>query len=162
MPIKTPQASPPDETQPSAAAELRKQLEEKAKATEEAASSKPADPKDQKEYDFEVDLVDRRGRPWKGKFTNKILNLGQKRQVSIIMARMADGLPVESLEGLQTELNRATAHMEYSLVKKPEWAENFDNLDTSEPLFAVWSEVASHEATFHRFSADTESSQKDG
>ena len=133
------------------AADIKQHLEAQVQQLEEestqAEAAKP-NPKDKREYTFDLEYKDDRGKMWNGRFTSQILNVGQKRLVAIMVSRMAAGTSFDSISPLQTETNRAIAHMEYSLIKKPAWAENFDGLDDEGPIYAVWEEVTSHEATF--------------
>lgn len=108
------------------------------------------DPKDQKEYTFEFSFQNRRGKRWKGTFINRILSIRQKQQVKVLKAQLSGCLPVQSLDADIWALNEIIAHMTISLIKRPDWADELTDLYDEELLEALYKEVASHEAFFHR------------
>lgn len=129
-----------------------------ANAPQETNAPREPDPRDAREYVFSLKYVDGRGKHWEGEFKNKILTLRDRQQVGILRARLADGLPLTSLDILTAEINLMLAHTAYSLIEWPDWAgrENddrkkvlaLDKLDDVELLQAIYAEVDSHEAYF--------------
>lgn len=115
---------------------------------EGAPQPSPPNPKDGREYQFTLSYRDRRGKLWTGEFTSKILTIRERQAVGIMRARLANGLPFESLDALTLELNLMIAHMTFSLTARPKWAEELDKLDDFGVLQAIYQEVASHEAHF--------------
>ena len=147
---------------PKSPSELRNEVEKEiVQAVEPPRPEEIDDPRDQPEYTFRINHVDARGRAFKGEFTNKILSLGEKRMSRVMTVRMNGSVNPDAFHPVEVELTRAVAHMEFSLIKKPKWAENFDDLDSNGPLLAVWAEVASHEATFHRLGSNTDESTEE-
>jgi hypothetical protein len=112
------------------------------------------DPRDSVEYKFEFSYADMRGKLWAGKFTNRILTVGQKRAVKLLKARLAGGVSVVALDADVWELNEILAHMAYSLDAKvpgfPDWAKNLEGLYDEGIIYALWKEVDGHEARFRR------------
>lgn len=127
-------------------AELEKQLE----APEEEAAKLAAknDPKLNKRYPFKFKWTDGRGKTWEGDFVNEVLSIRQRQMVGVLRARMAAGVPVESLDELTQEINLMIAHMTYSLVEKPKWAEDLQALESIRVIQELYGEVLTHEATF--------------
>jgi hypothetical protein len=122
--------------------------------TEESTQLKPKEPnpiegpKSKKEYSFDFSWTSPNGKVWTGKFTNKILNLADQQNVGYLRAKFAGGVPADALDGLTTEINMIIAHLTFSLLEKPDWAENLRELEELELIQAIYMEVASHEATF--------------
>lgn len=122
---------------------------ETEKSSEPVDVTKPADdPKLKEKYPFVLDWKDPNGKRWTGAFTNKILNIQELRQVAIMRARLNGQLPAGVIDGLTDDLNLMLAHMALSLVERPEWAKNLDALLDTRVVYAIYTEVASHEATF--------------
>ena len=125
------------------------QAEAKALAEPEAGDEpKNDDPKLRKEYHFDFEWTDGRGRLWKGHFANKILDIRNQQLVGVQRARFALGMPIESLDDLTVEINLMAAHMMISLEEKPVWAEDLLALDDVRLLQELYMEVLAHEATF--------------
>lgn len=112
------------------------------------------DPRDSVEYTFEFHYADARGKLWTGKFTNRILTIGQKRAVKVLKAKLSGQVSVASLDADVWELNEILAHLAYSLDTKvpsfPEWARDLEKLHDEGIVYALWKEVDSHESRFRR------------
>lgn len=106
------------------------------------------DPKGHERYSFELDWTDGRGKRWLGEFTNKILSLRERQLVGVMRARFAGGMPVSSVDEMTHEINLMLAHLAFSLVEKPDWAEELRNIQNVQLLQEIYAEAASHEATF--------------
>jgi len=117
--------------------------------TEQDVVQDDVDPKDQREYTFEFDYTDARGKQWKDKFTNQILSIRQRQQVKIIKAQLGGGIAVSALDADIWTLNEMVAHMTVSLIKRPDWAKELTSLLDENLIEALYEEVASHEAQFH-------------
>lgn len=126
---------------------MKESVEASVRLTEVADGDK-ADPRDQKEWTFQFSWKDGRGKLWEGQFTNKILSIAEQQRVAIFEAQLAGGLPFESLDTGMRNINHAVAHMSYSLVKKPSWANDLRQLLDPSLVIALYLEVASHEARF--------------
>lgn len=134
---------------PGTSDELRAETEEAvSKAVEKPAEPKLDDPRLQREYTFPFRFVDGAGRVYEGTFTNKILGRGEKQGVAVLNARFSNGLPQESFAVHDRMLNRAMAHMTFSLIQRPKWADNLLDLDDDDLVFALYEEVAQHEERF--------------
>lgn len=112
------------------------------------------DPRDAKRYTFPFEYTDARGKVWRGTFTNNVLTVGQYRQVKIIKANLNAALPVSALDASTWELNEMVSHLMVSLDQEaegfPAWAKKLDDLYDARIIEALYQEVASHEARFHR------------
>jgi hypothetical protein len=123
------------------------------------------DPKDAKEYSFELAWTDPRGHTWTGSFTNRILNIGERRKAKIFKAQLGGNVSVEALDVDAWQLNGILAHVAFSLIRKPEWAKDLEKIEELGVVYAIWKEVDSHEARFHRrgpASEDSAGSDADG
>jgi len=118
------------------------------------------DPKDSKDYTFEFSYTDPRGGRWEGTFANKILTIGQQRQVKIIKAKLAGGVSVESQDASVWQMNEMIAHLLVSLDRKapgfPSWAGELDKLYDEQIVYKLYAEVASHENRFWRRDSNQE------
>ena len=114
----------------------------------------PDDPKAQEEYPFHLAWQDGRGKVWEGDFVDKILSIGSRQMVGALRARFAN-IAFDRLDALTSHVNMMIAHLTFSLVKRPEWAKDLRELHNIDLLQAIYDEVASHEATFFGFRADT-------
>jgi len=112
--------------------------------------SPTADPRDVKEFSFELDYTDARGHAWTGKFKNRILTIGEKRKAKILKAQLSGMAPVSALDTDVWDMNGLLAHLQFSLIEKPEWAKDLEKLDDEGVVYKIWEEVDSHEARFHR------------
>jgi len=130
--------------------EMKDAIEKEVAPTEKEKNKKLLDnPRSKAEYEFKIDYSDPRGKQYAGRFTNKVLTIGQQQMVGIMRSRLAGGMPLESLDALTIEVNLMVAHMTYSLTEKPKWAENLTALTDIALVQMIYLEVASHEATFH-------------
>ena len=135
---------------------MSSEIPELKKASEIAAELKgrverqntDSDPKSQKEYAFKFRHVTPRGHVYVGEFTNKILTLFEKQQVKVTKARMAGGVPVAALDAVIWDLNERIAHMTFSLIDRPDWAQELTEIYDEDVIYALYEEVASHEARF--------------
>lgn len=142
---------------PETEAELKKEVKENSRKTtslDKKETDPEHDPKSYNEYTFDFDWTDGRGKVWKGKFVNKILTIGDKQSVGIMRARLADGLPVESIDPLTQEINLMVSHLAFSLKQRPKWAEDLLALNNVALLQEIYLEVASHEAIFLGYKAN--------
>jgi hypothetical protein len=127
--------------------------------------STTADPRDAKEYSFELAWTDPRGHEWTGKFTNRILNIGDRRKAKVMKAQLGGNVSVEALDVDIWDLNGILAHLAFSLIRKPEWAKDLEKLEELGVVYEIWKEVDSHEARFHRrgpAAADSKRGDQDG
>ena len=121
------------------------------------------DPRAEKQYTFQLDYKDARGKVWKGQFTTKILSIHERSQVGAMRAMLSAGQPLQSLDAMTVELNLMVAHMAFSLTEKPKWAENLRTLEDPGVLQAIYTEVDSHESYFLGWRAPQEDgAQKSG
>lgn len=154
--------------------ELRSQLEaetqadEEKKAEKEKPPEKKADPRDKETYTFNFKWTSGRGVTYSGTFTNKILAIGEKQQVSVLESNFNGGQPYDSIESMQQIINRGIAHMTFSLVSREkmvpkDWAKNLRKLHDENLVIALFGEVSAHEAIFHgRVEAQDESPGEEG
>jgi len=112
-----------------------------------------SDPKDSERYVFDFKYRDSRGKVWSGKFTNRILKVGQRRMLKILKAQLSGGVSVQALDADGWLLNGMLAHLQLSLERNsdfPKWAEDLEALYDERIIEALYEEVASHEAIFRR------------
>jgi len=134
---------------------LKDVTEADIKAELDQAREKPSepqenlnDPKLSKEYPFQFSWTNGRGKIWKGAFTNKILSIRERQMVGVMRARLAAGMPLESLDSMTQEINLMVSHLSFSLTERPEWAKDLLELDDVQLLQEIYMEVLRHEATF--------------
>ena len=108
------------------------------------------DPKLQREYEFDFDFVDDRGKHWKGRFKSEIPSLRDRRRMGIFQSQLAGGVPFEALDPVTREQCFIIAYLTFFLdfEKRPEWAKDLESVDDNKLVQALYSEVYSHEATF--------------
>jgi hypothetical protein len=137
--------------------EIKNDLERKEESPEQKVE-KLDDPKLKRDYEFKIDYTDGRGRRWKGPFTNRILNFDELSRVGIIKANLFGGMPIISFDAYTVDHNEKVSHLTVSLVSRPDWCEGakLTKLTDKDLLDAIYSEVASHEATFHGRGSDQE------
>jgi hypothetical protein len=152
----------PDHLIPETTAELRQDVEKTAEAEERQPGPDPKDPRLQKVYPFDFQWRDGRGKLWVGKFINHILNIRERSLRGLMRAKLAGGMPYESLDMLTAEQNLMVAHLTYSLEEAPDWAENLMSLTDPDLVAAIYEEVALHEATFRGLNRAQEGGQSGG
>lgn len=133
-------------------------LKAEAKDAEAAAEPKTADPRLCPTYTFDFAWRDPSGKVWEGRFTNKVLTIAERQQAGVMRARMAGGLPENSLDPLTSELNLMIAHLAFSLEeteKMPEWAKDLRQVRYPRLVQALYREVSAHEAAFLGFGEDS-------
>lgn len=129
-------------------AEVKDAVPNAAGDTKAEVEAPVQDPRNNNEYEFDIEFRDARGKFWSGKFKNKILTIHERQLVGTLRSRFAGGQPIESLDGLTIEINLMVAHLIYSLADKPQWAENLRTLEDPAIIQAIYAEVSSHEAYF--------------
>jgi hypothetical protein len=131
-------------------AELADQITGEAKDTPEEA----VDPRDSPTFTFDFVYTDPRGKQWSGRFTNRILTNGMRRQQKVVKAHLAGGASIMTLDTDQWQMNEMAAHLAISLDQKadgfPSWAKNLDSLHDDGIVAALYKEVDGHEARFRR------------
>ena len=127
--------------------ELKEQIVQKSGKPDPSAD----DPKGKEKYTFAFRWVDGRGKVWEGEFTNKVLTIGERQQAGTLRAMLGRGVGPGQLDDFTNELNLIISHLTYSLVQKPEWAEDLTALQNPRVLQALYEEVLGHEATFLGF-----------
>lgn len=128
--------------------DLKRRVETASVPEKPKADPDKPDPRGEKKYMFTLEHRDARGKVWTGQFTNKILSIHERQQVGAMRSMLGAGQPIQSLDALTIELNLMVAHMTYSLVEKPDWAENLRSLEDPSVLQAIYTEVDSHESFF--------------
>lgn len=106
------------------------------------------DPRFKKEWEFDFDYKDTRGKLWVGKFTNKVLSLRDRAMVGVMRAKMAGGLPADSLDPVTAEINLMVSHLAASLVKAPDWAADLLALEDQELVGQLYDRAMEHEQFF--------------
>lgn len=131
--------------------DMAKHAQEQAERVEQGITASPEeddDPKAEKTYTFQFNWKDSRGRTWKGEFTNEVLTVRQRQLVGVLRAQLANNTPAEALDQMTRELNLMIAHMTFSLVKRPQWAQELTDLTDIRLLQELYEEVLAHEARF--------------
>lgn len=141
--------------------EIKKEIAETARATDPIPPMPPVKGggKLEREYTWQFSWKDGRGRVWSGQFGNKVLSVRDRQMVGILRARLGAGVPVESLDGMTTEINLMIAHLTYSLTERPAWAKDLAALEDVRVLQEIYMEVADHEATFLGYRPAAEASE---
>lgn len=159
---------PEQAEKPLTEAGAKEALEEAKKTPEEKKTTKgfdPNDPKLQEVYVFDWAYTDKRGKLWEGTFTSVIPSVSERANIGAMRARLAGGMPFESLDPGDLQLNFVLAHLSAFLKSgkdntgkpfRPSWAEDLFSIKDPDLLVALWNEeVGQHEATF--FGRDTSS-----
>lgn len=110
--------------------------------------------KEQEEYTFDFQWKNSAGKLWKGQFTNKILTIRDRQLAGLLRARLSGGMPTEALDELTSDINLMVSHLSYSLVKRPDWAEDLTGLVDVRLLTEIYLEVLEHENTFRGYRSD--------
>ena len=148
---------------------LREQIEKTTPRTIETAAEPEEtltrDPKDSKVWTFQFKYEDSRGKTWEGAFTNKILTVRDRMNSGLLKAKLLGGAPIQSVDAYTDNLLEFVAHMTYSLIKRPDWAKNLDQLlenEDADLVAAVYAEVQAHEAYYFRRNEVESPSESDG
>lgn len=143
-------------------ADTKELVEEVEEATELKSEKPKVTPtenlKAQREYTFMFDWTSPTGKQYQGAFTNKILNIREQQSVGLARAKLAGGMPADSIDPLTKEINFMISHMTFSLIKSPKWANDLRELTELALIQEIYTEVASHEAIFFGFGETKEDS----
>lgn len=129
-------------------ADLKTEVENAVEPEKKAVVDRLDDPRNAEQYTFTLRHRDARNKLWEGTFTSKILNIGERQLVGVMRSRYQGGVPLEALDASTADLNMKLAHLSYSLVHYPKWAEKMRELTDPGVIDAIYQEVASHEAFF--------------
>lgn len=133
---------------PEEESKLREEVEAQVNPEKKASADRADDPRNEERYTFTTSYKDGRGKLWQGTFTTKILTLGDRQMVAVLRTRYQAGTPLEAMDATTADLNMKLAHLSFSLVDCPKWAENLRELSDPGIVEVVYEEVASHEAFF--------------
>jgi len=124
----------------------------------------PGKDRSKKEFSFRLRHETNRGRVYEGNFTNRILSNGQRLQVKALAARYRDNAPISSIDRAAFAFSEALAHVSVSLDPEdlPAWAEDLEALFDESVIYALYEEVAQHEAIFHGRAADPGAGDSEG
>ena len=75
-----------------------------------------------------------------GTFTVKYMGVAARLRVGTLRAKLLDGAPSASVDGLTDDIAFMMAYLNTAIVKAPKWW-NFDELDDIEDLKAMYQEV---------------------
>ena len=117
------------------------------------------DPKSKKEYTFELNYKDNSGKIWSGKFTTKILNIGERQMAGALRSRYSGNTPLESMDISTVLMNIMLDHLTYSITQKANWCDNLRELHDPGIIEAIYEEVASHEEYFLGWEKNTKKSE---
>jgi hypothetical protein len=129
-------------------ADLKNEIEAQIDPDKKKTEDRLDDPRNQEQYTFTLRHQDARKKLWEGTFTTKILTIGERQLVGVMRSRFQGGAPLEGLDASTADLNLKLAHLSYSLVSYPRWAEKLRELKDPGVIDAIYQEVASHEAFF--------------
>ncbi len=102
---------------------------------------------------FTIDIVINHER-FVGEFTNRVLSAGQRSMMGSAAAALAMGQPYESLDPFTREWNEMLAHMNLSLLKRPDWFKDLAGIMYPELVDLVYGEVVKHERMFRGLGGD--------
>jgi hypothetical protein len=129
--------------------DLKEEVEEKAGVVAQKRVPDPdEDPKTLRDYNFEFEWKDGRGKVWKGSFISTVPDIRTRTLIGSLQAQLSNNVPVDALEPGVRRMNLIIAHLTFSLTKRPKWAEDVGTLFDPELIQAIYEEVAKHEATF--------------
>lgn len=126
--------------------ELKASVEESMEDKKEEID--PNDPRLEESYTFNFKWKDGRGKLWEGTFTNKILSIKEQQGVGVMRATLSGGVDARALDVYTAEINAMIAHLSFSLIQTPKWADDLRELKDVKLLQAIYQEVADHEAMF--------------
>lgn len=129
--------------------ELKDGVVEKAGEVQKVPEPDPdKDPRSQRSYTFDFKYKDGNGKDWTGKFTSEVPDIRTRTMIGSLQAQLSNNVPSDALEPGVRRLNLILAHLTFSLVKRPKWAQDLGALFDPGLLNAIYEEVAQHEATF--------------
>jgi len=97
-----------------------------------------------------------------GSFKNRIINNNDRLKIGNTAARMREGVPYESIDPATREFQQALAHLIVSLdAERPVWAKTLGSLKDDNVIWAIYTEVVSHEATFRGPRPDPKAHKED-
>ena len=137
-------------------------LDADSNAEDEKATKEDTNPKLQEKLPFSFRYTDDRGKVWEGEFVNEILDITAKGQAAVLESSLNQGVPYDSMPRMMSSVHQILAHLTFSLITRPSWAKNLRKLKDTSIIFALFEEVASHEATFHGRSAAEEEGEEGG
>jgi len=140
-------------------AELKTRLESESVKAKTKAVDLNEDPKARKEYTFDFNYTDARGKVWEGEFTHKIPTLAQRDLIDMLQARKKMNMPVESFSAMAANRHLMISHLEVCLTKRPDWANDLERLYDPKIIGKLYEEAASHEAYFLGWDADISGSE---
>jgi hypothetical protein len=118
-------------------------------------------PRARRNYSFNFEYTDDRGKIWKGLFTNQCLSPNQKLQVGVLKGNLLGRMPYESVDAYTRELAERIAHMTISLIKRPPWAKELGDILDENLIHRIYEqEVLAHEGTFHGRESDQAEGEK--
>lgn len=132
--------------------EVEKQAEHAKPQTDEKKDPEE-DPKSQREYSFEFEWKDGNGKVWRGKFLNRVPDIRTRQLIGALRSQLGNNIPFDSLDPTTREMNMVIAHLSFSLIKRPTWADDLSELFNFELVQMIYQEVAAHEATFLGYGA---------
>lgn len=92
-----------------------------------------------KTYTFEAEVsVDNKRR--KGTFTARYMTVSGRLRVGVIRAKLLDGAPATSVDGLTDDISYMLAYLQVTLIKTPAWFD-YDKLDDIADLTMLFTEV---------------------
>lgn len=170
-----PDAMPPEETHRATPApllqmdhlkELRAEIEATQRAVREAPLSTeppPAavvdDPREKNRYSFDFEFKGPRGVITRGRFTNKILSIGEKISVGTMRARLQMGVSLDAMDVETYNMLFRVTWLQQSLVEKPKWAEDLLALESEVLVAELFKKVDSHERYFRGEEPSAQGSQ---
>jgi hypothetical protein len=128
--------------------EIKKELEQDELSPEDQVASID-EPRMKERFEFEFSYTDKRGRTWKGRFTNKILDSTEICRVAVLRSRLLGGVPLSSIDDFTLEHSEILSHLTISLVDRPKWAMDLGKISNPTLLSLIYKEVSQHEAIFH-------------
>jgi hypothetical protein len=135
--------------------ELRAEIEATQRAVQEApftAGPPPAapgqDPREKKLYSFDIEYKGARGQITKGRFTNKILSIGEKISVGTMRARLQMGVSLDAMDVDTYNMLFRVTWLQQSLTEKPKWAEDLLALESEGLIKDIFDKVDAHERYF--------------
>lgn len=139
------------------------QAEESAPTPEKPKPADPDAPKRERVYAFDLDYTDGNGKHHRGSFESHALSMQDRQRMAVLEARFGGGQPWECLPPQARSDNMILAHLIVGLKKRPKWAEDLQAILDPGVIYALFQEVASHEAIFlGRPSGEGEGRDQDG
>lgn len=119
--------------------------EQLIKAEEETDPEADGSTKEDREYRFFFKGPTKALSGW---FTHRVPSIHDRQRIAIILSNVQGGQPWSSFPPDVRLSNRALAYCSVCMIKRPDWADNLQELVDARVVVGLWEEGVAHGATF--------------